>query len=247
MSLWTEVRILLDHSPDDALLVETLAPLIEMLHPKLKHWHHVWEPDLWVRLQWRTEGDQDAGRERVRASLDAAQLEWSFDAYDARADETLMGAEMAAQFHDDMQRDSERALRIAQHERAGTLTKDRDFHWARRMHTSTNQLYGTWTDEYRLCLEQARYRAWLLSCGKHTDRPTLASLVQQLDTLLTQVDALRVAEQAQLDAWRAAKRPDITTLRVVRLVFTQAQRESVTLDIDFRLFRCANIPIVYKS
>lgn len=209
---WTEVRVLVAESPDDALLVDVVAPLIESLRARIRRWHHAWEPDLWIRIQWRSDEDAKPGMELVREALDRAGHSWRFDVYDHAADAAMMGEEMAEIFDADMQRGSERALAIARHEREGTLTKDRDCHWARFMHTNTNQLYGTWADEYRLCLEQARYRAWLLSCGKHTDRDALAPVVERLDALLAEVDALAQAETAQLDAWREAGRPEITEM-----------------------------------
>ena len=50
---------------------------------------------------------------------------------------------------------SELALLFARLERAGALTRPREFHWQRHVHLVTNQLYGTWDEEVELCLGQA--------------------------------------------------------------------------------------------
>ena len=218
---WSEARLQVasytEGYPDDALLLDVVAPLVDALRSRIGCWHYLWEPDLWLRVRWRSPEDVELGCATIRSTLDAAQREgrfqsWRFDVYDHDADLALMGPEMAEIFDADLQRGAERALALLALERSGGLAKDRDFHWARLVHTTTNQLHATWADEYRLCLAQARYRAFLLRCGKHTQHDELARIVDRLDALLAEVDAIERAERAQLSAWRDAERPEISDM-----------------------------------
>lgn len=219
MQHWTEIRVAVPKHPDVPLLLDVVAPLVDGLRPRLERWHYAWEPDLWVRLRWRESGDREPGEAAITAALDGAReagrLErWWFDTYDYAADLEMMGAEMGPSFQSDIEHCAELGLELTRRAQDGTLSKDADFHWARHVHIFSNQLVGTWASEARLCIEQARYRAWLLSLGKPAaeQREVLTDIVQQLDDVLTKVDALAGAEDAILGEWRARDRPPITEL-----------------------------------
>ena len=219
MQIWTELRVAVPAHPDAALLLDVIAPLVDALRPRLERWHYLWEPDLWVRLRWKAPDDRDAGEAEIREALDAARdagaLErWWFDTYEHQADAEMMGREMGPTFQRDIEHCAEMGLELVRRTRDGSLSKDIDFHWARHMHVFSNQLVGTWADEARLCVEQARYRAWLLSLGKPAaeHHEALRAIVEQLDAVLAEVERLARAEDAILDEWRAQDRPDITEL-----------------------------------
>lgn len=211
MSEWTEIVVPVDESPDEALLREHIAPLVAALRGELSSWHYFWEPDLWVRLRWR--GSREDGEARVRELLEGAGIaEWSFGEYGGDAE--MMGAEMWERAERDFEHGAEHALRLLELEGSGELTREREFHWSRHVHCFTNQVFGTWSAEARLCARQARHRAALLTRASVNAelRPRLHAIIEALDSVLADAGAIEEAEQNVQRAWRERGRPDIATL-----------------------------------
>jgi len=219
MRRWTQIEIRTAESPDEALLADRVRPLMERLRPRLRTWHYFWEPDLWVRLGWRDDADVDAAHadiERVcdQARADGAIEGWAFGTYDADRDASFMGEEAWPRVERDFENGAELALHLVGAHRDGGATKSLDFHWARHVHTFTNQLKGTWSHEARLCVLQARYRIKLLSFadGNEARRPKLDALAERLDEVLADIDEVTAAEQQLVGRWRERGRPDIAGL-----------------------------------
>jgi len=206
---WSQVSIETERSPDESMLAETWAPVLTEIRPHLRGWHFFWEPDLWIRLRWLSAQDRAAGHEKIRATLEAPA--WRFDTYAWEDDAAMMGAEMWDRCQADWMGGSDYALQHLTLARAGSVSKTRDFHWARHVHLFTNQLAGTWSDEARLCVRQARYRIWLLSrtAGNEAERPALEALVAKLDDVLAGHELLATCESRFVDAWRDGGRPSI--------------------------------------
>ena len=77
---------------------------------------------------------------------------------------------------------SELALLFAKLERAGALTRPREFHWQRHVHLVTNQLYGTWDEEVELCLGQALgYLRHIVADGGEPSERSMGLLAELLD------------------------------------------------------------------
>jgi hypothetical protein len=72
-------------------------------------------------------------------------------------------------------------LQLIKLERAGSLTKPRDYHWKRHVHLFTNQVIGPIESEIELCLEQALGYMRLLG---NQPTPKAAKLIAELRTLL---------------------------------------------------------------
>ncbi len=213
MTRWTEIIIPVERSPDPALLLDVAVPLVEAVRPALAAWHYFWEPDLHLRLGWRGEADDAA----ARAWLDAARARgalgaWSFGSYDG--DAAMLGEEVWDHAARDFEGGAEYASALLALERRGALGSTRDFFWARHVHCFSNQLVGTWSEEARLCVLQARYRAALLARARVNAglRPRLRALVDALDGVLADAGAIQEAEAALLDAWRSQGRPDLATM-----------------------------------
>lgn len=209
MADWIQIAVATDRTPDEALLLERVDPLIERLRPALLSWHFFWEPDLWVRLHLGPSADRAAVDAAIAAAFDG--LEWRIEDYGG--DAPMMGEEMWERCERDFQNGAEHAVALARHARDGTLSRDRDFHWTRHVHTTTNQLTGSWAEEARLSARQLRYRAWLLSrvrAGDH--RADIEAMLTKIDEVLASIDVLRAAEDALLAAWRAAGRPPVPEL-----------------------------------
>jgi hypothetical protein len=86
--------------------------------------------------------------------------------YTGEAD--FYGEEVWSQVQKDWMNGSELALLLVKLERAGALTKKREFHWDRHVPLFTNQLFGTCEAEIQLCLNQAvGYLSSLKQQGRH--------------------------------------------------------------------------------
>jgi hypothetical protein len=214
---WTEVIIPVESSPDERLLLEAVAPLVGALRPRLAAWHFFWEPDLWLRLRWTDPSEktdhETLVEERLNESRESGLLqEWRFGSYDGDAE--MMGEEMWARCEADFTNGAEMALAVLAHEKDGTLTRNRGFHWARHVHTFSNPLVGTWAEEARLSLLQARYRIRILRHARIDEAVALrlAEIVEKLEGALASVDVVAEAEAQLLTKWREEGRPDIVTL-----------------------------------
>jgi hypothetical protein len=211
MHRWTELRMVIDRSPDEALLLDHVLPWVEAALPRLSAWHYFWEPDLWLRLRWSSEGDAAEGEARLSSACEALARDGairSFSFAEYQGDAPIYGAEAWPLSERDFTNASELSVGLIAHERAGTLTKERDFHWARHVHTFTNQLKGgSWAEEVRLTVRQARYRIWLLRRGAKDRGAQLDALLGALDGVLGQSEEIAAAEREMLERWRAADRP----------------------------------------
>jgi hypothetical protein len=149
---WIEVNLELAVERDRSVLVDLVD---ELAHGEdVVTWFFFWEPELRLRLRWGGEARRDAVRERLdRAVAEGLVLRWREERYDGEAE--MYGAEAWPAIQKDWMNGSELALLFAKLERAGALTRTREFHWGRHVHLITNQLYGTWDEEVELCLAQA--------------------------------------------------------------------------------------------
>jgi hypothetical protein len=163
---WIEMNLVPVRTMDHDLLVELVDPLVhEQLGEEIATWFFFWEPELRLRIRWRDPDRAAEHRRTLVALLDRAKADghiddWYEGAHGARG-ETYVGE--ADHYGDDVwpliQRDwmngSELALAFIKLERAGRLTKPREYHWKRHVHLYTNQVLGPWEAEIELCLQQA--------------------------------------------------------------------------------------------
>jgi hypothetical protein len=147
-----EVNLELPVERDRSILVELVD---ELAHGEdVVTWFFFWEPELRLRLRWGGEARREAVRARLdRAVGDGLFSSWREEPYDGEAE--MYGAEVWPVIQKDWMNGSELALLFTKLERAGALTRPREFHWGRHVHLVTNQLYGTWDEEVELCLAQA--------------------------------------------------------------------------------------------
>jgi hypothetical protein len=177
---WIEVNLDLPVERDRSILVDLVD---ELAHGEdVVTWFFFWEPELRLRLRWGGETRREAVRERLdRAVVDGLAIGWREECYDGEAE--MYGAEAWPSIQKDWMNGSELALLLTRLERAGELTRTREFHWQRHVHLITNQLYGTWDEEVELCLTQALgYLRHIVACGGKAS-PRAAALVGELSDL----------------------------------------------------------------
>jgi hypothetical protein len=178
--LWMEVNLELPVERDRSILVDLVE---ELAHgDDVVCWFFFWEPELRLRLKW----GEEARRGEVRGKLDRAVADglvtsWSEVPYDGEAE--MYGAEVWPALQKDWMNGSELSLLFTKLERAGALTRTREFHWQRHTHLYANQLYGTWEEEIELCLGQAAgyLRHLLAGGGEVTERAS--QLIAELSDL----------------------------------------------------------------
>lgn len=209
--LWTQVVVPTEQAPDDALLA-SVAPLIDRLRAHVRSWHFFWEPDLWLRFRWPDVDARRAGELVIHDAMNALDRRWELRPYGGDAEH--FGADVWEAHEESFRWGAEMALAIARGERSGSLARHRAFHWHRHVHCFSNQLFGTWAEEARRSLLQARYRARLMARGDGAEaqRAPLASLVESIDEAQGRIDALADAERAVLDLWRSRGRPDLADM-----------------------------------
>jgi hypothetical protein len=170
---WLEVNVAPSLLLEEQLLIEVVDPLVHSsLAGELETWFYFWEPELRLRLRWREPASEDRLAGVVEAFLndrqaDGAFKEWFAGAHGERGkvyagEAEQYGAEIWPLVQKDWMSGSELALAIVKSEVGGPLTQRRDWHWSRRVHLFTNQLYSTktareaWLKEIELCLNQAQ-------------------------------------------------------------------------------------------
>ena len=164
---WIEANIPARADERTSLLLEVVDPLVhEQVGDSVHTWFYFWEPGLRLRIGWSDPQHADSGRADVARFLDAAKAEGRIaDWYEGnhgvrgetyRGEADFYGSELWDLTANDWMSGSELALAIVRAEAEGVLTKPRDFHWARRVHLFSNEL---WVDEIALSLKQAY--AWL--------------------------------------------------------------------------------------
>jgi len=113
VEIWTEVILETQTSPDELVLASVL-PLVETLADHIDCWHYFWEPDLCVRLRWRTAMDQKAGDEILRGALDRGGQPWRFGRY--AGDAPMYGEEMWPVVQKDLSATARLAASVVTHE-----------------------------------------------------------------------------------------------------------------------------------
>jgi hypothetical protein len=162
---WIEVNIpAADEDERTRLLLEVVDPLVhDELGDHVRTWFYFWEPALRLRIRWFDPSEAEEWRAELARFLDEAKADGRLeDWYEAnhgnrgeqyRGEADFYGDEVWELTANDWMSGSELALAIVRLEAHGGLTKPRDFHWKRRVHLFSNQL---WLPEIALCLEQAR-------------------------------------------------------------------------------------------
>jgi hypothetical protein len=167
MEAWTEVNLVPRKPLDEAVLVEHVDKLVhEQLVDAIAVWFWFWEPDLRLRLRWREPGRVEEHRATLATILDSwrgnrAIKSW-YEGAHGRKGETYAGEadhygeEIWPRLQLSWMESSELALALIKLDREGRLTQPRDYHWNRRVHLFTNQVFQTWEAEVELSLRQAR-------------------------------------------------------------------------------------------
>jgi Lantibiotic biosynthesis dehydratase C-term len=186
-SEWIEVNI--PARPDERvrLLLEIVDPLVhEHLAGQVETWFYFWEPELRLRIRWADAHHADSGRAQLADFLDQANAdgkleEWYEGSHGARSEvyrgeAELYGSEVWELTANDWMSGSELALAMVRSDADGVLTQPRDFHWSRRVHLFSNQL---WLDEIALCLRQAH--GYL---GRNLSDPRVVEIRTAIETYL---------------------------------------------------------------
>lgn len=157
---WTEIDA--PFSGDrDALLRAFVAPLVhERLAGRLKSWHFFFEPQLRLRLLWKSEADRAAARPDLRAAYTDALVRglidgWRYGAHGERGqvyegEAAEYGAAIWPVVLRDWEAGSEYALALAQHD--GALPHPRSYYFDRRVHLFANEAFGSWEAEVDLTI-----------------------------------------------------------------------------------------------
>jgi hypothetical protein len=166
---WIEVNIPARAEERVGLLLDVVDPLVhEELRRQVKTWFYFWEPELRLRIRWADPEQAESARAELARFLDRARAEgkledWYEGSHGARGqvyrgEADFYGSEVWELTASDWMSGSELALAIVRSEAERALTKPRAFHWGRRVHLFSNQL---WLDEIALCLQQAHgYLGW---------------------------------------------------------------------------------------
>ena len=166
MEVWTEVNLFPAREPSESLLTGLIGDLVhETFRGELETWFFFREPELRLRLRWSDPARVEALRSTLGRALDdavgqGALVEWFEGAHGRRGEPyegeaEMYGKELWSLVQKDWMNGSELAVRIAELEEAGELSRPRPFHWERHVHLFTNQLFGSWDSEIELCLAQA--------------------------------------------------------------------------------------------
>jgi hypothetical protein len=186
---WIEVNIPARAEERARLLLEVVDPLVhDEVSDHLMTWFYLWEPELRLRLRWTDPGVAESARARVALFLDRAKADGRLeDWYEGnhgnrgetyRGEADFYGSEVWELTARDWMSGSELALAIVRFEADDTLTKPRDFHWKRRVHLFSNQL---WLNEIALCLVQAQ---GYLRMTEEADDPRVVEIMRAIDKFL---------------------------------------------------------------
>jgi hypothetical protein len=172
---WIEINIPAKGSPDLGLLRHVVDPLVHReFAEEIETWHFFFEPELRLRMRWRSGADQAGLEARLGEILDQWRDEGRLDSWatgnHGRVGERHAGEarEYGAEVWDLIQRDweigSELALRLLSLNESGGLTGEvtstLEAHWNRHVHLYTNRIFGfpghaPWAAEIMLCMAQA--------------------------------------------------------------------------------------------
>jgi len=187
---WIEVNIpAADEDERTRLLLEVVDPLVhDELRDQVRTWFYFWDPELRLRIRWSDPGQAEKSRAELARFLDNARADGRLeDWYEAnhgnrgeqyRGEADFYGDEVWELTANDWMSGSELALAIVRLEAEGALTKPRDFHWKRRVHLFSNQL---WLPEIALCLEQAR---GYLRMTDEADDPRVVKIMEAIEKFL---------------------------------------------------------------
>lgn len=162
-SEWMEVNIAARADERVRLLLDLVDPLVhEHLAGRVRTWFYFWEPELRLRIRWTDPAQADGARAEVAALLDRAKVDgnirdWFEGSHGVRGEVypgegDLYGDDVWELTASDWMSGSELALAIVRLDAERALTQPPEFHWSRRVHLFSNQL---WLDEIALCLRQA--------------------------------------------------------------------------------------------
>jgi hypothetical protein len=193
---WIEVNIVPTSERDARLLTETVPDLVhELFKDEIETWFFFWEPELRLRIRWRSADRSDEYRSRLATHLDAVRaagriLDWYEGAHGRRresyqGESETYGEEVWPSIQKDWMNGSELAVDLSRLRARGELSQPLAFHWSRHVHLITNQLFGTWDAEIELCLQQALgYLRHLRSAGSPPSeemRRLVSELADEID------------------------------------------------------------------
>ena len=187
MEPWIEVNIVPRRPLDEGVLVDLVDPLVhETFAREIATWFFLWEPELRLRIRWRDADHAPELRRRLTTLLDESKAQrkiadWYEGAHGARGDRYTgeadhYGDEIWPRLQLDWMSGSELALALVKLERTHALTRQREYHWNRRVHLFTNQLLHTWEAEVDLSLRQALGYLKLLGAPSRETRRLIAEL-----------------------------------------------------------------------
>lgn len=191
MESWIEINLVQAVLTDEALLVNLVDGLVHTeFGGEIETWFFFWEPELRLRIRWRDPLRAAAQRTALISRLDRCKssglvVDW-YEGAHGRKGETyageadLYGKEAWPLIQKDWMNSSEIALLLIKLERSGRSEESRAFHWQRRVHLFTNQLFRTWDAEVELCLSQALGYAGMLD---HPPSDRAKTLIADLGTL----------------------------------------------------------------
>jgi hypothetical protein len=158
---WTEAHIQQNpDEPKERLLIEVIDPLVHNeFAGRIESWHYFWEPELLLRIRWLQPAEAQKDEDDLKVALDRAKtagqlVGWHITPYTGEASD--YGTEMWDNSYHDWMAGSELALAIVKFDAQGQLSKDRFYHWHRRVHLFSNELGLDHFFEGFWSLEQAR-------------------------------------------------------------------------------------------
>jgi hypothetical protein len=208
---WAEVHIQPNAGqPKEKLLLEVIDPLVHNeFAGRIESWHYFWEPELLLRIRWLQPAEAAKDQDDLQVALDraktAGQLErWQIVAYAGEAPD--YGEEMWDNSFHDWMAGSELALAIVKFDAQGQLSRDRFYHWHRRVHLFSNELgldhflEGCWSlEQARGYLDQAvkdEERRQVPADKRRVTRGTVNEIERLLKQLGDTLQALMAADQA---------------------------------------------------
>jgi hypothetical protein len=200
MEAWIEANLAPNQTQDSSLLTDVIDGLVhDCFSGEIENWHYFWEPALRFRIRWRDAPRPPELNDALRAHLDGAEAEGRFKdwvegshgesgkAYTGESD--FYGEEVWLRIQTDWTSGSELALLLIKLGRNNSLTREQAFHWERRVHLFSNQLFGSLDAEIQLCLIQALgYLSKLEADGVTLAEPA-RDMADQLQSVLGRAEA----------------------------------------------------------